>query len=432
MSRRSRSFITSSVVILTCSAATVFPGTAGFAYAKDQHITLTMWQQWGGGHEEATLKRIIREYEKLHPNITIQETPVTDNSKILTAISGGNPPDIIDLSGTGVLGDWASKGALTDLSPFIKADKSFHKSAFVQSGWNSVTVNGKPYALPFMNFDAALIYNKALFKRAGIQHPPRTLEELQQDAFKLTKMDKSGKIIQAGFIPDYPGSNIESYGWMFGGQWIDPKTGRFTGEDPHIIRAFNWERAFYQKLGPQKLANFVKSAGAYLSPQDPFQSGKLAMVYDGSWVIAYIEQNNPSLLKDIGVAPMPGPKGYPQGAGITYIDTNPQIIPTGAKHPKEAWDFIAWETTNPKIAGEFATLVANIPQLKHPQDFKLAKDPLFKVFISEANSPKAHAWPQTPTSSEYLTKLIQVDQTVLFGQSSPLAAMKELDSSFNH
>lgn len=429
MNRRNTTVLASASAALVLSGACVLPGTV-FARAQD-HITLTMWQQWGGGHEEATLKKIIKEYERLHPNITIVETPVTDNSKILTAISGGNPPDIIDMGTSGVLGDWASKGALTDLTPYIQSDKSFSKNAFVQSGWNSVTVNGKPYALPFMNFDAALLYNKDTFKKAGITHPPRTLEELQQDAFKLTQTDKSGKIIQAGFIPDYPVSNIESYAWMFGGQWMNPKTGKFTGEDPRIIQAFNWEQVFYKKVGAQKLANFVKSAGAYLSPQDPFQSGKLAMVYDGSWVIAYIEQNNPNLLKNIGVAPMPGPKQYAAGGGTTYIDTNPQVIPTGAKHPQDAWNFIAWETTNPQIAGEFATLVANIPQLKKPQDFKLGNDPLYKVFISEANSPKAHSWPQSQTSSEYLTKLAAVDQGILFGNTPALAAMKQLDSQFN-
>ena len=54
-------------------------------------VHLTMWQQWGGGHEEDALKKIISDYEALHPNVTIDEVPVTDNSKILTAISGGTP-----------------------------------------------------------------------------------------------------------------------------------------------------------------------------------------------------------------------------------------------------------------------------------------------------------------------------------------------------
>lgn len=416
--------------MVALTTATVLPGLAT-ASASSAHITLTMWQQWGGGHEEATLKKIIKQYEKLHPNITIQETPVTDNSKILTAISGGNPPDIVDLGSSGVLGDWASKGALTDLTPFIQADKAFSKDVYVTSGWSAVTVNGKPYGLPFMNFDAALLYNKALFKSAGIKSVPKTLQQLQTDAFKLTKFDKSGKIVQAGFIPDFPGSSIESYGWMFGGQWYNTKTQKFSGESPKIIAGFNWESQFYKHLGAQKVANFVRSAGAYLSPQDPFQSGKLAMAYDGSWVIAYIEQNNAKLLKDIGVAPMPGPVGNPAGAGTTYIDTNPQVIPTGSKNAQAAWDFIAWETTNPTISGEFATLVANIPQLKHPKDFMLGKDPLYKVFIAEANSPTAHSWPQTASSSDYLTKLVQVDQSILFGTTSALQAMKQLDSEYN-
>ena len=405
-------------------------GSKGASSQTSQHITLTMWQQWGGGHEEAELKSLIKEYEHLHPNITIKETPVTDNSKILTSISGGNPPDIIDIGSSGVIGQWASKGALTDLTPYIQADKSFKKSEFVKSGLDSVTMDGKVYGLPFMNFDAALLYNKKLFKDAGISNPPTTLEELTQDAYKLTKVDSNGKLTQAGFIPDFPGSNLETYGWLFGGQWFD-SSNHAVGKNPQILNAITWEKQFYDKYGAQKIANFVKSSGAYLTPQDPFQSGKLAMVFDGPWVISYIEENNPDMAKNIGVLPLPALAANSANTGTTYVDTNPQVIPAGAKHPDEAWKFISWETTNSKVAGEFASTVSNLPQIKNAENFKLSSDPLYKVFIDEANSSNAHAWPQTAVSSEFLTKLVNVEQGILYGKSNPSDALKQLDNDVN-
>ena len=423
--------------VISMAVVTVILGTlSGCSGSKDtagktsKHITLTMWQQWGGGHEESELKSLIKQYEALHPNITIEETPVTDNSKILTAISGGNPPDIIDLGGTGVIGQWASKGALTDLTPYIKKDKTFKKSNFIQSGWDSVTMDGKVYGIPFMNFDAALLYNKKLFAEAGITNPPTTLEELTEDAYKLTKIDSNGKITQAGFIPDFPGSNLKTFGWLFGGQWFDSK-GNATGNNPQIQDAIKWEKQFYDKYGAQKIANFVKSSGAYLTAQDPFQSGKIAMVLDGPWVISYIEENNPDMAKNIGVVPLPAPANNSSTTGTTYVDTNPQIIPAGAKHPDEAWKFISWVTTNPKIAGEFATMVANLPQIKDSENFKLESNPLYKVFIDGANSSNAHAWPQTTMSSEFQTKLVNVEQDILYGKSNALKAMKDLDKEVN-
>ena len=48
-------------------------GSGGTSSGKPVH--LTMWQQWGGGHEEAELQKVINLYEKSHPNVTITQTP---------------------------------------------------------------------------------------------------------------------------------------------------------------------------------------------------------------------------------------------------------------------------------------------------------------------------------------------------------------------
>src|SRR4029077_13477770 len=98
------------MVLAACSSG------SGSGASSSGFIHLTMWQQWGGGHEEAALDSAIKQYEHLHPNIQITETPVTNDAKILSAISGGNPPDIIDLGGTIQLASWANDGAIMPLN----------------------------------------------------------------------------------------------------------------------------------------------------------------------------------------------------------------------------------------------------------------------------------------------------------------------------
>lgn len=426
-----------SMIALTGLVSGCGSSSTGASADSNGKVTLTMWQQWGGGHEEAALKQVIKDYEKLHPNVTIKELPVTDNSKILTAISGGNPPDIIDLGSSATLGEWASKGALTDLTPFIKKDKSFKKDAFVPASWQPVTYKGHLYGLPFMNFNVGLLYNKKLFAVAGIKNPPTSLEELTQDAFKLTKKDSSGKITQMGFLPDYPGQTngqvvaLEDLGWLFGGQWFDSSSNKATANNAANVKALTWESQFYQKNGAQNVADFEKSAGAYLTAQDLFESGKLAMVYDGPWALSYIQQNVPSMANDIGVVPFPAPASNASATGTSFIDTNAQVIPTGSKNAQAAYDFIAWETSNPQVTNKFATLVNNLPQLKDVPDFKLASDPRFKVFMDEANSKNAHAWTPSSVSGEYSSKLAQVESDVLMGKASPQKALDQLNSDIN-
>lgn len=411
-------------------------GTATAASAGSKVVDLTMWQQWGGGHEEATLDKIIKEYEALNPGVRITETPVTNSAKILTAISGGTPPDIVDLGTSLEMGEWASRGALLPMAPFISSSH-LNTDVYVPAALDALTVDGQLYGLPFMDFDVGLLYNKTLFTQAGLNpnDPPVTTQQLQADAFKLTKQGPDGRITQLGFLPDYPGPEngqvctLEDMGWVFGGQWYNEKTHAITANAPQNIAALNYEVSFYKKYGPENMANFESSAGEYLTANDPFESGKLAMVYDGPWALAYIEANRPSLASQIGVAPFPAPAGMPGLRGTTFIDTNPQVIPRGASDPAAAFAFIKWETTNPQVTATYAQLVANLPQLKVVPSFPLANDARFRIFINEADSQNAHVWPQLPYSTQYGVQLCEAQADAIYGKTTAAQAMDSLQTT---
>ncbi|MGH2389086.1 MAG: ABC transporter substrate-binding protein, partial [Chloroflexota bacterium] len=177
--------------------------TAQAGPSRANQVTLVFEHQWIGP-QEGYLKDVIKRYEKLHPNIVIKESVVADTTKIITALSGGKPPDIVDFGLGQFVPELASKGALANLDPYIAASH-LKMSIYVPASVQVVTYDGHVYGLPFMNFNHALLYNRALFRKAGIAHPPSTLEELQADAYRLTKVDSKGKILQMGFIPDWPG-----------------------------------------------------------------------------------------------------------------------------------------------------------------------------------------------------------------------------------
>ena len=414
---------------LAASAALV-PLEAG---ASSSVIHLTMWQQWGGGHEEQQLQGAINQYEALHPNIQITQTPVTNDAKILTAITGGTPPDIVDLGTSAALGAWASEGAVQPLGPLISASH-LNLNQYVPSGLKAVTVNGQLYALPFENFDVGLLYNKALFKAAGLNpnDPPTTIAQLNADAKKLTIVSKNGAIKQLGFVPNYPGPSqgqdcpLMTYGFLYGGSWFG-KNGKPTPDTKQNVAALTWEKNIYSEFGAQKVANFISSAGAYLTSADPFESGKVAMTLDGPWQLQYIEANRPSYAKNIGTAGFPAPSSVNRGS--TFVDTNAQFIPRGSKHVAAAFAFISWLTTNKLLSSQFSDAVANLPQLKSVPSFALEKDPRFRVFMQEAAAKTAHEWGQSAISSQYTTQLCQAQDSVLIGGESPSAALAGLASS---
>ena len=395
-------------------------------------VTLTMWQQWGSGHERQVLDQLIANYEKLHPNITIKEVPVTNNAKILAAITGGTPPDIVDLGNSLPLGSWASSGAIVDLSSMIKAS-NLDTSKYIKSAYDGMKVGGKTYGLPFQVFLAGLLYNKQLLAEAGITQPPTTLEELAADAATLTKVDSSGKITQMGFLPTYPGPSegqtcpLMTYGWAFGGEWFDA-SGKPTPASPQNVQALAWEKQFFDKFGVSKVQNFVQSSGSYLTAGDPFESGKLAMMFDGPWTPQYAKDNNPAIAKQLAVVPFPASASSPKSVGSTYIDANAQVIPAGSKHQQEAFDFIAWETSNAQEAATFSNAVANIPQLKDVPDFPLKSDPIFAEYIKIASTPQARSWTKTATSSTYGTNLCQAQDASVLTGVDPKAALEAVST----
>lgn len=419
------------LVVSACSS-TGAPAASTPASSGGSQVTLTMWQQWGGGHERQMLDQLIATYEKSHPGVTIKETPVTNNAKILAAITGGNPPDIVDLGNSLPLGAWASAGALTDLGPMIKSS-GLDTSVYVQSAFDALKVNGKVYGLPFQIFNAGLIYNKTLLQDAGLK-PPTTLQELAKDAALLTKTNSSGQLTQVGFLPTYPGPSegqtcpLISYTYAFGGSWFKAD-GTATPNTPQSVAALTWEKQIFDALGPSKAQAFISSTGSYLTQSDPLESGKVAMMFDGPWAIQFAKDNAPGLAKQLAVVPFPASDTSAGSAGSTYIDANAQIIPQGSKHVQEAFDFIKWETTNAEETGKFSNDIANIPQLRKVPDFPLLKDANFAEFVKIANGKNARSWMQTPTSTTYGTNICKAQDAVLLNGQSPQAALAGIATS---
>ena len=273
-----------------------------------------------------------------------------------------------------------------------------------------------------------------VFRRAGINHPPSTLEELEADAYHLTRVDKSGKILQMGFIPDWPGGangqavNLVDYAWLFGGGWYNARTQQLTADNPANIRALEWEMHFYRRYGAKHIDDFVKSAGAYLS-NDVFASGKLAMCFDGVW---WLDFAPPTFIPHIGAAPFPAPRGLSQDTGTSFIDTNPQVIPSGTPYKQQAFDFIKFESTDPGVTRYFARNAFNLSQLKSVPASAISTDPRYKVFVDLASSPNAHVFPRLPFAGEMDTKIQNVEAAVLHDQGTPASALHALQQDLQN
>ncbi len=150
------------------------------------------------------------------------------------------------------------------------------------------------------------------------------------------------------------------------------------------------------------------------------------------WAIAFAQENAPDVAKGLAAAPFPAPASMPSLTGTTFIDSNPQVIPKGAKNADAAFDFLRYETTNPQVAADFSQLIGAFPQLKsNVPSYALASDPNYQVFLNGVNSANAHVWPQLPFSTEYGTKLCEAQQAALYGQMTPQQALDNLQAQMS-
>lgn len=307
-------------------------GNAGTGEVK----TITLWHGLTGKIDLENFEKVIKAFEEKNPGIKIKAVYTESNEgadqKLLTAVAGGNPPDIAYFDRFKV-GSWAAQGSLTDVSDMAET-AGITKDSYYPFAWDESSYDDKLYAIPTGTDSRLLYYNKDHFKAAGLdpENPPKTIAELEAAAEKLTVKDGK-RFKQVGFIPWYSQGWLYGWGWSYGGEFYDASTKQVTANDPKIVEALQWMTDFAKKYNVEDIAGFTSSMGK--EAMDPFLTGQISMKVDGNWTVASIKKFKPDL--NFGVTPIPTPTGdnfTTWSGGMSFV------IPKNAKNVNEAWKFL--------------------------------------------------------------------------------------------
>jgi multiple sugar transport system substrate-binding protein len=222
-----------------------------------------------------------------------------------TMVQNNNAPDILNLN---VYASYAKDNLLYSsgevLSDSVKSDLL---DAFVKSG----TYNGKMYGMPDLSSARALFYNKDLFSKAGIPAPPKSWDEFEADAKKLTSLG-DGTIGYAE--PLGPEEAQAEFGiWLVnnGGDW--KSSGKWTINSDKNVETLSFLRklAVEDKVTQNNPGKTNRTDGAF----PLFASGKAGMVVGFSPLSAQLDKDKKV---NYGVAAMPTKDGSaPQTYGVT-------------------------------------------------------------------------------------------------------------------
>jgi multiple sugar transport system substrate-binding protein len=379
---------------------------AGTSAAKGDNITI--WVGWSA-RELKEFKKIVAEYDSKHSDVKVKVVGGINDDKITAAIRSGNVPDVVSSFTSANVGSYCKSGAWIDLKPFLQKDK-LNVDMFPKTSQYYTQYNGKRCALPFLADVYGFYYNKKMFKAAGLTSPPKTMSQLAAYAKKLTKKNADGSIKVAGYNPFlgfYAGNapDLSAYAPLFGAKYVDGSGKSMLSRDPAWTRMLKWQKSLVDWYGYKKLQKFNAGAADEFSPSHAFEIGKLAMMIDGEWRVAFIQAEHPSL--DYATAPAPVDDAHPELYGAGYVNGTIIGIPKGVKHRDQAWKLLKYLTTEAHPLALFSNGIRNVPTTKASLNSKEIKpDARFKTFLKIFVNPHSKTTPITAAGNAYGT-LIQ-------------------------
>jgi len=405
---------------------------AGTSAAKADNITI--WVGWSA-RELKEFKKIVAEYDKKHSDVNIKVVGGINDDKITAAIRSGNVPDVVSSFTSANVGSYCKSGAWIDLKPFLQKDK-IDVNMFPKTSQYYTQYNGKRCALPFLADVYGLYYNKKMFKAAGLKGPPKTMSQLTAYAKKLTKKNSNGTIKVAGYNPFlgfYAGNapDLSAYAPLFGAKYVDGSGKSMLSRDPAWTRMLKWQKNLVDWYGYKNLQKFGAGAADEFSASHAFEIGKLAMMIDGEWRVAFIQAEHPEL--DYATAPAPVDDAKPQLYGAGYVNGTIIGIPKGVKHKDQAWKLLKYLTTDAHPLALFSNGIRNVPTTKASLNSKEIKpDPRFKTFLKIFANPNSKTTPITAAGNAYGTLIQAFAVKWQAGHAGDLASgLKKLDKQID-
>lgn len=259
--------------IVAVAGLSAMPGPAHAA-------TVTNITFWTSGSTDG-VAYIVDQFNKAFADkyhIEFRAIPYANETTVVnSALTAHRGPELMEESLT-FSTPYAVEGLEMPILPFLKMAGIDPAKDFPKAMWDGTTVSGVHYVAPTDGLPTMLFWNKALFRKAGLNpnRPPRNEQQFVADAKKLT----DAKIGQWGYIqePAWPAQFFfPSLLGQFGGREANPAKKQMLFDSPAGIKAltFMYDAIYKWHISPRNA-----------SPHESynlFLSGKNAMMMTGAY-----------------------------------------------------------------------------------------------------------------------------------------------------
>lgn len=393
---------------------------------------VTFWQFSTSERTIAAYEKAIADFEAEHPDIDVVMEIVPwaeQQEKITTALATGELPDV-SMLGNNVVAQFQAQGALEPMDRYFEQWSEEEGIDIVSDFWPGdeyyYKLDGQWYATPLAEETRVLYYRKDLFEQAGLDpdNPPDTWEEMRAAAQALASID--------GIVPwalpmslDY--LTLQTFISVYLSNGARMLSGGECGfNTPEFIESLTYYTDIYlDGLSTPEAATYGEA-----EINDLFATGGAAMVINGPWVWRQIEETNPDMIENVGVAPIPaGPEGR-----FGFLGGWPLVLWSSSDVKDAAAEWIHWVTSPQGALSEISQGPGYPPGRRSAAQEPPWTDFPMNVVIEglEYAYPYQYPDPEIPQMGAIEVETIQAAvQRVAIGAATPEESTAQLCSDLN-
>ena len=393
---------------------------------------------WGatndGGHWEGDgAAPFRREFEEKNPGVTIEALRVvaggttgfaSPEEKFLSAVAGGEPPDLYSTGRAGTMAAWGLDGVVRDLSDRMKGSRTIKADKFLPNALEEGSWKGKTYALYHSADTRVLYWNKELYAASGLdpEKPPDTWEEFATNITRTLRRDGS-TISVLGYHPTIQTTGPmfwQAWHWALGGKFLSDDGARVAFTDESGIRALEWmQRLASIQGGMSAITPFPASVGAPNAQGNAFLVNKIAHATETPAARVLLMNQ----YKDVrfGVGHMPKAA---TGKRTSVRGGFSLVLPSGSKRQDAAWKFMEQHFT-PETLAKWNDTFDRLPTTKEASTSPMyAKNDPFRKLLAEVVAYSQRVPTVHPAAFEIQPISMEIQTSVLNGGASPRDALE--------
>lgn len=250
---------------------------------------VVLWSYYETNKQKEGLNRLVEGFNRSQKEYEARweyRGPSSEFKKLLSiGVAEGKLPDVVLIDNPDMR-KYVELGIFEDITEHV--EQEYDLAEFYPEVISSVRYGGRYYGMPFCCNNVGLIYNKDMFREAGIK-PPKDWDEFLQAAEIMTADERYGFAMSA-IIEEQ--SSFQLVPWILStGEQMDELGGSGTVKALELIQELV-ERGYMSK----DCINYSQ-----VDVARKFAAGQCAMMENGPWALPLVEQAG----IDFGVVRLP-------------------------------------------------------------------------------------------------------------------------------